>query len=915
MLTFGCVSKTTQDGDNTLYELFQNPPVESKPFVRWWWNGNKICEEEILRELDIMKAAGIGGVEINPIAFPDGGEHAIPSLQWLSPEWIENVRIALEGAEERGMKCDILCGSGWPFGGEFLKSEEQCQLLTASNRKVQGRREYKVKLQYFIDDAVPQIISPHVGMSGELYSLSLIPLRMSSFSSVINVNYKRVGEDIVFEVPDGVYVLCALVKFTGFQAVINGAPGASGPVLNHYDEKAVRNYLSHFSSSLFPDLKSAKNLRAVFSDSMEGEGTNWCDDFPAEFQRRRGYNVKPYLPFIIYKTGYMGHAVGKLDVDLPNEMRDEINRVRYDFTITCMELVQERFLNTFTQWCREHGLQSRVQAYGKELHPLEASMVVDIPEGESWMRHGDSKSEYDFVNAPAYMNVNKFVSSAAHLTGRRIVSVEDVTNTNFVFNATLERIKITSDQSVLSGMTHSVLHGFNYSPPDIPFPGWIRYGTFFNERNPWWRYLEQWTTYKSRISAVMQNSEYFADIAVLHPLGDMWSLYGPQRDPFPALYYPDYQYNVWEGIHRNGNACDYVSEKIIQGSACKDGFLNYGNRKYHTLILLKVESIMPETAEMLLAFVKNGGKVIFVEMEPHKSPGLNRYRENDRKVGKIVKAMKEECPHSVYTVEPPRGDVTAWFAKLQRECSIEPYLKFSTTHPFVSQIRRQTEEQEIYFITNCDMNRAASFDIDFPHKNEQAWLWDPETGERYLYPVGKKGKLRVELDPAASKLIVFEKRKMDGNPLPVPPPKNANPLHVEKWRVTMQHINGEISERSATGLPDWSTLPETCSFAGELVYVAEVENSGGFNYLDLGKVYGVSEVRINGERLGSKWYGRHLYQIHPELRNLPTLTIEVTVTTTVGNYLKSDPKNKVGQLWTHYQEWQPVGMLGPVRIL
>ncbi|MDR1814483.1 MAG: hypothetical protein LBR18_06505, partial [Tannerella sp.] len=69
--------------DDSLYELFRNPPATAKPFVRWWWNGDKLSAKEIVRELDVMKAAGIGGVEINPIAFPGGDDLGIPSLPWL----------------------------------------------------------------------------------------------------------------------------------------------------------------------------------------------------------------------------------------------------------------------------------------------------------------------------------------------------------------------------------------------------------------------------------------------------------------------------------------------------------------------------------------------------------------------------------------------------------------------------------------------------------------------------------------------------------------------------------------------------------------------------------------------------------------------------------------------------------------
>ena len=54
-----------------LYEKFRTPDSSSKLFARWWWNGTRVCEKEIVRELDSMQRAGFGGVEINSIAFPD----------------------------------------------------------------------------------------------------------------------------------------------------------------------------------------------------------------------------------------------------------------------------------------------------------------------------------------------------------------------------------------------------------------------------------------------------------------------------------------------------------------------------------------------------------------------------------------------------------------------------------------------------------------------------------------------------------------------------------------------------------------------------------------------------------------------------------------------------------------------------
>ena len=139
--------------DDALFALFRQPPATAKPFVRWWWNGNKLTAAEILRELDVMHEAGIGGVEINPIAFPGGDDLAIPSLTWLSDEWIEMVKVALKGAEARGMICDIIVGSGWPFGAEILEGDDRSQLMTLASRKIVGGETVEIEVDELIAEA------------------------------------------------------------------------------------------------------------------------------------------------------------------------------------------------------------------------------------------------------------------------------------------------------------------------------------------------------------------------------------------------------------------------------------------------------------------------------------------------------------------------------------------------------------------------------------------------------------------------------------------------------------------------------------------------------------------------------------------------------------------------------------------
>ena len=896
-----------------LFTLFCNPPVTAQPFVRWWWNGDKLAAKEILRELDIMKEAGIGGVEINPIAFPGGDDLGIPSLTWLSPEWIEMVKVALKGAEERGMICDIIVGSGWPFGAEFLTPDEQSQLLTLSSRKLKGSGKITVNVSDLLKEAAPVIHSNYEGSGSELYSLCLAPVQMDTFTASVDIPFEKGGDTIDINVPDGEHILYALVKITGFQAVINGAPGAAGPVLNHYNQEAVEKFTNRMSDKLFPALIGLKGFRALFCDSMELEGANWCYDFPEEFQRRNGYDVSPYLPFILYKVGHMGEAIGSAEItQLGGTAKEEVERVRYDFFVTCMNIARDRFLKPYTQWCNRHGFQSRVQPYGREFHPLEASFEVDIPECETWLWYGDGSRDVDFVSRPTYTNVNKFVASAVHLSGKKIVSCEEVTNTNAVFNATLERVKITGDQSNLSGVTHSILHGFNYSPLEVPFPGWVRYGTFFNERNTWWPFFKLWSTYKTRISAILQESRFFADIAVMHPLADMWTKHGPQRDPFPGLHYPEYQYRVWEAIHQNGCSCDYTSEAIIQQSTSEKGFLKYNNSAYHTIMLLEVESMQPATAEALAAFAKTGGKVIFVGKEPFKSAGLRDYAANDAKVKETIEAMKREYPSQVFTVEAP-GEMIPWFRKIQQKCGIRPYMTVENPSSYVSQIRHQTDDKDIFFISNCSQTERFAINATFPESKGKPWLWDAETGERYRYPVKDGNRLTIDLPPASSQMIVFDTSRADGEELPVMPAA-ATGTGLAGWSLKLQHIDGTTDNKEITDLFDLSNDESFHSFAGYLFYEKTVDGDASMRWIDLGRVYGVSEVTLNGEALGCRWYGRHLYRI-PDHLTISGSKLQIKITTTLGNYLKSSPENKVGNNWTRRQVWQPLGMEGPVRLL
>jgi hypothetical protein len=223
------------------YDMFATPEMKYRPFVRWWWNGDRLSGEELLRELDVLKAAGIGGVEINPIKFPDEADAmGVPALTWLSDDWISMLKIALDGAKKRGMICDMIVGSGWPYGGEFLPRNEQTQMVALETRDLSGPQRISVSRKELLDSCNPAFGFPYKDPDKQLLSLRLAPAEMNELGQALNLDSQVQHDSMSIDVPPGRHILYSLVKITGFMAVINGAPGASGPVLNHYD--AARFY-------------------------------------------------------------------------------------------------------------------------------------------------------------------------------------------------------------------------------------------------------------------------------------------------------------------------------------------------------------------------------------------------------------------------------------------------------------------------------------------------------------------------------------------------------------------------------------------------------------------------------------------------------------------------------------------------
>jgi hypothetical protein len=447
-----------------LFESFQSPPDDARIMMRWWWFGPAVTRTQIDRELELMKAGGIGGVEVQPV-YPvalDDPERGFRNLAFLSEEFSAHLRHASESAKRLGLRFDLTLGSGWPYGGPEIPVT-----LAA------GRLKRVVVSK-------PPFALPDMGNGEKL---------VAAFADA--------GEGLkAFDPAVGPAAGAKAVEYyvasrTG-QMVKRASVGAEGFVLDHYNRAALDAYLARTGSKLMDAVKGAKPA-AIFCDSLEAFGSDWTGDLPEEFKRRRGYDLIPLLPRLAEAGS-----------------NPETRAIRHDWGLTLTELAEERFIEPMQAFSRRHGVQFRIQGYGIPPATMSTNRLVDLPEGEG--------PEWKTLRA------SRWASSASHLYGKQATSSETWTWLHSpAFAAAPLDMKAEADRHFLQGITQLIGHGWPYTAEGVEYPGWRFYASaVFDDKNPWWIVMPDVSRYLQRVTHLLRQGRAANSVALYLPNHDAW---------------------------------------------------------------------------------------------------------------------------------------------------------------------------------------------------------------------------------------------------------------------------------------------------------------------------------------------------------------------------------------------------------
>ncbi|MGA2117272.1 MAG: glycosylhydrolase-like jelly roll fold domain-containing protein [Bryobacteraceae bacterium] len=330
---------------------------------------------------------------------------------------------------------------------------------------------------------------------------------------------------------------------------------------------------------------------------------------------------------------------------------------------------------------------------------------------------------------------------------------------------------------------------------------------------------------------------------------------------------------------------DYFDEQSLSSVATIEdgGFKNLSGQVYKAIIFPSMTVITRTALERLRAFVKTGGKAIFVG----KTPGLI--------VDKTFLHAKDVPDLSFATLIEPSGDITASvLAALPK-----PDVKLDAEFPRLTYTHRSWRDAEMYFFFN-ESNQAESRVATIAGRGH-AQAWDLATGE--IHPLsaatanGDSVHLPLVLGPYEAKVLVV-------GPLPSgvgasEPSFAAGTMLAELGGHWTLDLNGK---QIITSLKSWEDLG-TQSFAGPATYRKQFTGSGAPAgkrvFLEFVDVNDYARVKLNGRELEAHGWQPYRWEV-TNLVKAGSNDLEVEVRTTAGGRGAVPAAS---------------GLLGPVRLV
>ena len=844
---------------------------EAKPGARWWWLGSAVDKENLQWNMQEYAKHGIGALEITPLYGVQGND--ANNIPYLSDKWMEMLRFTQEQGKANGIEIDMATGTGWPFGGPWVPLEESACRAVFVEQSFIGEKVENMDLRPTEERDRKNAVFHKAMLFGHNGSV----IDVTDCMTDGHLTWKASKEERkLLGGKDGSKTIVVIYIKYGVMKVKRAAPGGEGLVIDHFDRKAVANYLKHIEDAF--ERTHTPYPHTFFNDSYEVADATWTPTLFEEFYKRRGYRLEDHL--LAFTHG---------DVKLVSDYRE-----------TLSDLLLENFTQQWTAWAHSHGAITRNQAHGSPANLIDCYAAVDIPEIEGFglsdfgikgLRKDPGKTRKNDSDYSMF----KYAPSAAHICGKPYTSSETFTWLTEHFRTSLSQLKPDIDLMFCAGVNHMFFHGTCYSPKDDPWPGWKFYASIdMSPTNSIWRDAPEFMKYVARCQSFLQWGQPDNDFLVYLPIRDMW-----KKNPEKLLMQfsihamgqlaPEFIKTILD-IDKAGFDCDYISERLLMGCKFVNGGIETAAGTHYKALIIPGSGEMPE------------------------------------KVKAHIEAMKAQGAKVIYGTDVAQMNAAAKPETMKTEFGLKA-------------IRRKNPTGYHYFIANLTPNDVYENiipGVDF----EDAMWFDPLTGQRYAaYMDGREIQMKMRSGQSMI-LQTFNQKLPVAEALPVYCDTAAAEMNVElngPWKLSFIEETPKVSQTfTLDNLQTWETLSdETRVTMGTGVYETTVKlkkkdlKDATAWKIDLGDVRESARVYINGQYIGCAWSVPYVLDCKNTLKKGKN-TIRIEVTNLPANRIAD--LDRKGVKWrkmeeinvvdinykkTLYDNWEPMpsGLNSQVRLL
>jgi hypothetical protein len=696
--------------------------------------------------------------------------------------------------------------------------------------------------------------------------------------------------------PEGRWVVLRIgYSLTGHQNS-PASPEATGLEVDKLNPRYVKEYFEHYLD-LYKDatggLMGQRGLQYIITDSWEAGTANWTDDMIAEFAKRRGYDMRPWLPALT------GRVV---------ESAEATDRFLWDFRRTLEDLVAECHYDQLTEILKQRGMARYSESHesGRAFigDGMEVKRTAAVPMSAMWTGNRPN-IRYDADIRES--------ASVAHIYGQNLVAAESLTAGSGAWSYSPETLKPTADRELSMGLNRFVIHTSVHQPTDdkIPGLGLGPYGQWFNRHETWAEQAKPWTTYLARSSYMLQQGTFVADIAYYYGEdSNITALFGNNPPPIPSGYNFDYV-NSDAILHRLAVSPD--------GSITTPSGMRY-----------RVLALDPNSRHMPLAVLRkiremvNAGAVV-VGPKPIDSPSL----ADDQ-------AEFNTIAGELWGGSSGGGKVFGEGSIADALASLHVTPDFDYSKPQADTelafVHRKLTDGDVYWVSSRNA-RTEDVDAIFRVAGKAPELWHADTGEvepaSYRIVEGRT-IVPLHLQPNDAVFVVFRKAAAETSRVMPRPVESKLATLDGPWSVAFQPNRGAPGSVTLPALASWHESADAGVkyFSGTATYTKTVQASadwlqpGATLLLDLGDVKNIAEVSVNGKPLGIFWKTPFRVDVTSAIKPGAN-TLEIKVTNLWVNRLIGDQQPGIAQKYTYtaqqfYRADSPLlpsGLIGPVEFV